>query len=578
MTMPAEPTADGYLVQLLQEAGRLTMTQIDAARERVANECPSGGEPLSVFRELVRAGEIDEAGAMELLAARFGMKVVDLNQVVITSDALERVTREQAVQYRLLPVALRGGVLQVAVADPLETEGVDGLSHLLGMTIETLIATPDQIVRAIDRHYGRATAEFADLVNASGSGPIAPNAEHALRVADDAGEADAPIIKLVQRLIEEAVAQRASDIHLEPLERRFRVRYRVDGVLIAAGDPPKRLQAAIISRVKIMAGISIAEKRLPQDGRIQIAVGGRSLDLRVSSLPTSHGESIVMRILDQQSLEFGLAELGFLADDRATFERLVAQPDGMVLVTGPTGSGKTTTLYSCLHAINLPDRKIITVEDPVEYQMSGVNQVPVRADVGMTFASALRAMLRQAPNVVMVGEMRDKETAEIAIHASLTGHLVFSTLHTNDAPGAVTRLIDIGVKAFLVSTSLRGVMAQRLVRKICPQCGEAHQPTPSELRQLGLTPAMAEGGTFRRGRGCEACHGTGYRGRMGIFEILVMDDDLRQLIHTGASGAKLRGKARVAGMRTLREDGIRKVIAGLTTVEEIVSITVGDVS
>jgi len=295
-------------------------------------------------------------------------------------------------------------------------------------------------------------------------------------------------------------------------------------------------------------------------------------------LPTSHGEGIVMRILDQESLKFGLAELGFFPDDEAIFKKLISQPDGIFLVTGPTGSGKTTTLYSCLHEINRPDQKIITVEDPVEYQMSGINQVPVRNEVGMTFAAALRAMLRQAPNIVMVGEIRDLETAEIAIHASLTGHMVFSTLHTNDAPGAVTRLVDIGVKPFLVSTSLSGVMAQRLVRKVCPDCAAPYEPDEQQIRQLNITPEIADTANFRKGKGCPSCHGTGYRGRMGIFELLVIDDDLRMMIHGGVSVARIREKARIAGMRTLREDGVRKVIAGLTTIEEVVSITIGDSS
>ena len=356
------------------------------------------------------------------------------------------------------------------------------------------------------------------------------------------------------------------------------MRYRIDGVLIEVENPPKRLQLSIISRLKIMANISIAEKRIPQDGRIQIAVGGKQLDLRVSSLPTVHGESIVMRILDKEGLTLGLPELGFFSDDAATFERLISLPDGILLVTGPTGSGKTTTLYGCLHFINKPDRKIITVEDPVEYQLNGINQVPVRQDVGMTFASALRAMLRQAPNIVMVGEIRDLETAEIAINASLTGHMVFSTLHTNDAPGAVTRLIDIGVKPFLVSTSLRAVMAQRLVRKICRHCKRPVTPDSRELRSLNINPAQAANATFAKGDGCGQCNSTGYRGRMGIFEILVVNEELQKMIYENAGTVRLRERARSLGMRTMREDGARKVTAGMTTIEEVVSITVGDAS
>jgi general secretion pathway protein E/type IV pilus assembly protein PilB len=325
-----------------------------------------------------------------------------------------------------------------------------------------------------------------------------------------------------------------------------------------------------------MANISIAEKRIPQDGRIQVTVGGKSLDLRVSSLPTVHGESIVMRILDKEGLQLGLPELGFFSDDQAVMEKLIGLPDGIFLVTGPTGSGKTTTLYSCLHFINKPDRKIITVEDPVEYQLGGINQVPVRHDVGMTFASALRAMLRQAPNIVMVGEIRDLETAEIAINSSLTGHMVFSTLHTNDAPGSINRLTDIGVKPFLVSTALRAAMAQRLIRKVCKQCKKPYEPDGQELRSLNITPAQAANASFTKGAGCPNCNGTGYRGRYGIFEMFIINDEIRRMIYDGAGTGKLREKARSLGMRTMREDGVRKVLTGATTIEEVVSITVGD--
>jgi general secretion pathway protein E/type IV pilus assembly protein PilB len=389
-------------------------------------------------------------------------------------------------------------------------------------------------------------------------------------------DADAPLIRLVNQLIVDAFKLRASDIHLEPLAKKFRLRYRIDGVMQEMKSPPKRLQAPIIARLKIQAGMSISEHRIPQDGRIQSKVGTKLIDLRVSCLPTNHGESIVMRILDKEGLKLGLPELGFFTDDQQTFERLIALPDGILLVTGPTGSGKTTTLYSCLNFINRPDRKLITVEDPVEYVLSGINQVQVNDVIGFTFAAALRSILRQAPNVVMIGEIRDMETASIAINASLTGHLVFSTLHTNDAPGAVARLVDIGVKPFLVASSTRCLMAQRLVRKICKKCVGPYQPTDYEMNMLGLTPEDVKNANLQKGRGCGNCNGTGHRGRMGIFEIFVIDDEARKLIYDRVPTNVLRQRAREMGMRTLREDGIRKVLAGQTTPEEVIRATIGD--
>jgi len=398
------------------------------------------------------------------------------------------------------------------------------------------------------------------------------------KAGDDgaAVDADAPLIKLVNSIIVEAFKMRASDIHLEPLAKTFRVRYRIDGVLHEIKPPPKRLQAAIVSRLKIQSNMSISEHRVPQDGRIQTQVGGKLIDLRVSCLPTNHGESIVMRILDKEGLKLGLPQLGFFTDDQQTFERLIGLPDGILLVTGPTGSGKTTTLYSVLNFINRPDRKIITVEDPVEYVMSGINQVHVNETVGLTFAAALRSMLRQAPNVIMLGEIRDLETATIAINASLTGHLVFSTLHTNDAPGAVTRLIDIGVKPFLVASSTRALIAQRLVRKICKKCAAPHTPTEAEMRALNIDADQATGANFMKGKGCNDCSKTGNRGRFGIFEMFVIDDEARKLIYDKVPSSVLRVRAREMGMRTLREDGARKVLAGLTTAEEVIRATVGD--
>jgi general secretion pathway protein E/type IV pilus assembly protein PilB len=377
-------------------------------------------------------------------------------------------------------------------------------------------------------------------------------------------------------IIMEAYRNRASDIHIEPLEKRLRVRYRIDGVLQEVDSPPKRLQPSIISRLKIMSNMSIAEKRVPQDGRIQIPVMGRTLDLRVSALPTNHGESIVMRILDKTSVMLGLGDLGFYTDQQEVMNKIIASPDGVFLVTGPTGSGKTTTLYACLNTINKPDRKIITVEDPVEYQLAGVNQVQVNADINLTFAAALRSILRQAPNIVMIGEIRDLETANIAVQASLTGHLVFSTLHTNDAPSAVTRMVDMGVKPFLVASAVRAIMAQRLVRRICQKCKEPYTPTDYEMRVLKIDPSELAKTTIYKGRGCSECSRTGYRGRTGIYEMFVVDEEVRRLVYERVPSNVLRARAREIGMRTLREDGIRKIMSGVSTPEEVISITQGD--
>jgi type IV pilus assembly protein PilB len=584
MTPPAATSAaDDFVLQLAIEHGLLQSAQIDAARAIARGHADGPSGPPRVLELLQQQGVLDPRQIAELVAHEFGMQMApDMTNLRITGDTLELVPRTVAAKHLLIPLSREGGKLRVAIADPLDTDGMDALGYLLKMPIEPVVATPEEIKSAIDRFYGKDANSIDDLLNdlAVGDGAEA-NAvtTEASTAADPTNtEADAPIIKLVHQIILEAIHRRASDIHIEPLEKRFRVRYRIDGVLIEVENPPKRLQLSIISRLKIMANISIAEKRVPQDGRIQIQMTGKQLDLRVSSLPTAHGESIVMRILDKEGLTLGLPELGFLSDDAAVFEKLITLPDGILLVTGPTGSGKTTTLYGCLHFINKPDKKIITVEDPVEYQLNGINQVPVRHDVGMTFASALRAMLRQAPNVVMVGEIRDLETAEIAINASLTGHMVFSTLHTNDAPGAVTRLIDIGVKPFLVSTSLRAIMAQRLVRKICRHCKRPYTPTSNELRSLNINPAQATHATFAKGDGCGECNSTGYRGRIGIFEIFVVNEEVQRMIYENVGTAKLRDKARSLGMRTMREDGARKVTAGLTTIEEVVSITVGDAS
>ncbi|MCF3652026.1 GspE/PulE family protein [Synoicihabitans lomoniglobus] len=562
-------STDEFVIELVRREELVTAAQLEAAEARLNAVIDAGEEPPSLAAMLVDQGATTEAALCAVMSAELDLPVIELAGVRASGETLTLVSHEQALRYGIMPLEQTADSLRIAVSDPLDLSAVDELGHLHHRAIETVLAAPTAIKNAIARHYGSDPDDADGTVTASTEAAGAPS-EGAVT------EDDAPIIQRVHAIIAEALRQRASDIHLEPLERRFRVRYRIDGRLLEVESPPKRLQLPLISRVKIMADISIAEKRLPQDGRIQVKVDGRSIDLRVSTVPTAHGESIVMRILDAEGLKPGLGEMGLSDDDAAMLKRLIGLADGMVLVTGPTGSGKTTTLYSCLHDINRPDRKIITVEDPVEYQLSGINQVPVRSEVGLTFAAALRAMLRQAPNVVMVGEIRDRETAEIAINASLTGHLVFSTLHTNDAPGAVTRMIDLGLPAFLVAGSLRAVVAQRLVRRVCESCREPVEPDPAGVAMVQAAGMSVAEGRFCRGGGCPACHGTGYRGRLAIFEFFVVNEAIERLIHQHAGLSSLREHARQIGMRTLREDGLRKAAAGQTTLEEVMAATVGD--
>jgi type IV pilus assembly protein PilB len=563
---------DDYLVEILTDLGFVTAQQVEAARAEAASS-GVGIVDLLLANKVIRPMDVAQAKA-----AHFGSEVVNLAGLALPDDVISLIRRDIAKKYRVIPISKVGTTITVALSDPSDLDTIDSLHHLLRADIESKVASEQDVEAALNKYYGgRAGSD-----NAAMQATIQELTESEVVLARDADveaiDADAPVIKLVNQLIVEAFKLRASDIHLEPLSKMFRVRYRIDGVLQEMKSPPKRLQAAIIARLKIQSNMSIAEHRIPQDGRIQTKVGAKFIDLRVSCLPTNHGESIVMRILDKEGLRLGLPELGFFTDDQQTFEKLIAMPDGILLVTGPTGSGKTTTLYSCLHFINRPDRKIITVEDPVEYQLAGINQVQVNETVGLSFSMALRAILRQAPNVIMLGEIRDLETATIAINASLTGHLVFSTLHTNDAPSAVTRLIDIGVKPFLVASSTRALMAQRLVRKICRRCAAPYTPTDAEFRALAIDPAaIAAGASFMKGKGCNECNGTGHRGRFGVFEIFVIDDEARKLIYDRVSSSVLRNRAREMGMRTLREDGVRKVLAGLTTAEEVIRATVGDV-
>ncbi len=565
---------DDYIVEILESVGLIDSTQ-SAEALKVAQE-----KDKDVIDVLVESGIAKKMDILKTLANQFGMEIIDLTGHEIPQDVIDSVPADVARRYKVIPAYKIDNILTVAISDPLDVETLDSLRYVLKSNVEGAVAPAEQIAAALNQYYpqsGQGAVETMLEEITEGSVSVPTTAMQELIGEDvEVSEADAPIIKLVSLVILEAFRNRASDIHLEPMAKKFRIRYRIDGVLHEVESPPKRLQAAIISRIKIMSNMSIAEKRLPQDGRIQINVMGRDLDLRVSTIPTNHGESVVMRILDKEGLVLGLPQLGFLSDDQQLFERLIGMADGIMLVTGPTGSGKTTTLYACLNQINRPDRKIITVEDPVEYQLAGVNQVHVRSDIGLTFSSALRSILRQAPNIIMIGEIRDMETAEIAVNASLTGHLVFSTLHTNDAPSAVTRLMDIGVKPFLVASSTRGIMAQRLVRKICPACKEEYKPSDLELRLLGPHAEQVREANLYRGAGCTNCSHTGYKGRWGVFEIFTIDDEVRHMIYAQVTAAELRRKARELGMRTLREDGLRKALAGMTTLQEVLRVTAGD--
>jgi len=549
------PANDEYVIEILKDVGLVTQEQLEELGGR------TGG--LHLVENLVKEGIVSAEDVARTLASQNGMDYIDLAHVTPNPELVRLLTPELARRYKTIPISDHDGSLVLAVADPMDFEAFDSIGFILKRPVEFVCAIPSQISEKIERLYPLGLEEIGKAVGT-------------IEVEEEAGD-DAPIIRMVSNLLIEAQNNRASDIHIEPMEKRLRVRFRIDGNLQEVQSPPKKLQGAIISRLKIMTGtMSIAEKRVPQDGRIQVKVGEKTVDLRVNSIPTVHGESIVMRILDKSSLMLGLPELGFLSDDQALFERLVQLPDGIILVTGPTGSGKTTTLYACLNYMNKPDRKIITVEEPVEYQMTGINQVQVNSEIGMTFPAALRAMLRQAPNIVMLGEIRDEETASIAINASLTGHLVLSTLHTNDAPSAIARLVDIGVQPFLVSSAVRAVMAQRLVRKLCGNCKAPGELSDYEMRALGLDAAQLARATPMKAVGCEKCRGKGFRGRMGIFEIFVADDEIRQMINRNATTLQLRHRTRELGMRTLREDGIRKVLAGLTTADEVISSTMGD--
>ncbi|NQU24384.1 MAG: Flp pilus assembly complex ATPase component TadA [Candidatus Nealsonbacteria bacterium] len=525
---------------------------------------------------LSRLGYVSGEDVMRAMAEQHGRDYINLAEVVIPPSVVELVPESVARENAVLPLSESDGELIVIVSDPLDFETIEKLRFILNCQIEIALAPRESILEAINRYYGQTVGESADSMLQEFTDTaidFTETLEEDEGAEEDVDESSAPIVRLVQLMITEAAQLRASDIHVEPFEDRIRVRYRIDGILVERDSPPRRLLGALMSRIKILARLDIAERRRTQDGRIKVSVGEKELDLRVSVIPTNHGQSVVMRILDKDNIKVGLRQLGFSEEDFRRFDGLIQRPNGIILVTGPTGSGKTTSLYAALNDLNTPDKKIITAEDPVEYYLPGVNQVEIRHSIGLDFARVIRAMLRQAPNIILVGEMRDLETAQMGIQASLTGHLVFSTLHTNDSPSAITRLIDMGVPSYLVSSSVVAIMAQRLVRVVCQKCKQSYSPSETLLETAGITPEMAKNATFSIGRGCGNCQGSGYRGRLGLFELLLMSAKIRELTFNKAPTEDLRRTAISEGMKTLYWDAIDKVIRGVTSLEEVFRVT-----
>ena len=526
--------------------------------------------------EVVRLGYATGDKVMKALAKAYRMPFVDLTGIEVDEDVVGKLPESVARENSIFPLADLGGTLRIATCDPSDMDAQEKLRFILNREIEMAIAHREQIVEAINRHYGLSDGESADSMLQEFTDTAIDFTETAVEQeagADEDDQSDSPVVKLVNLIITEAVQLRASDIHVEPFEDRIRIRYRIDGRLVERDNPPRRLLGAILSRIKILSKLDIAERRRPQDGRIKLTADGKDYDLRVSVLPTNHGQSVVMRILDKDNIKVGIRQLGLSENDFRQFKNLIRRPNGIILVTGPTGSGKTTTLYASLNELNSPDTKIITAEDPVEYYLAGINQVEIRHSIGLDFARVIRAMLRQAPNVILVGEMRDTETAQMGIQASLTGHLVFSTLHTNDAPGAVTRMIDMGVPAYLVASSVIAVLAQRLVRVNCVKCKQPHQPLDTQIEAAGITPEMLQGATFMKGRGCSNCQKSGYKGRLGIFELMIMNNKIRELAFQGAATQEIRRAAVSQGMRVMFEDGVAKALRGITTLDEVFRVS-----
>lgn len=556
--------------QILLKNGLISQEQLDEAR----NIADKTGDKLANC--LIRLDYVTAVNVMKAMADEHGVRYVKLSTTEIPPGVLELMPETLAREYVVLPLDERDGELTIVTSDPEDFATIDKLTFMLNRRIEIALAPRDTILEAINRCYGQAIGESADAMLQEFTDTaidFTETVDESMMPGDeDVDESSAPIVRLTQLIITEAVQLRASDIHIEPFEDRIRVRYRIDGVLVERDSPPRRLLGALLSRLKILSKLDIAERRRTQDGRIKVTVGEKELDLRVSIIPTNHGQSVVMRILDKDNIKIGLRQLGFAEDDFNLFNTMIRRPNGIILVTGPTGSGKTTSLYAALNALNTPDRKIITAEDPVEYYLAGINQVEIKHQIGLDFASVIRSMLRQAPNIILVGEMRDLETAQMGIQASLTGHLVFSTLHTNDAPSAVTRLADMGVPSYLIASSVIAIMAQRLVRTICKKCRAPFSPGQSVIESAGFPPAMLEDAKFMRGRGCSACGMKGYRGRMGIYELMKMSSKIRELTFSEAPTAQIRQAAISEGMKTLYYDGLYKVTKGITTIEEVMRV------
>ncbi|MCY3012112.1 MAG: GspE/PulE family protein [Planctomycetota bacterium] len=551
---------------LLLSRGVVSLDQLKEAKST------SKKEDITIGQALVNSGYASSEEVTQALAEFYRFEYVDLSTIRIPDHVIQLVPESVARENKIIPVSDEDGTIKVLVTDPFDIETIEKLRFILNRKVETALAPQEQIIEAINRYYGQVEGESADsMLQEFTDTQIDFTETEEDKIAAEEGEGDdsAPVVRLVHYMIAEAVQLRASDIHVEPFEERVRIRYRIDGVLVERDSPPRRLLGAILSRIKILAKMDIAERRRPQDGRITITVGEKELDLRVSIIPTNHGQSSVMRLLDKDNIKVGVKQLGLADKDFKTFSGLIKRPNGIFLVTGPTGSGKTTTLYAALNALNRPDRKIITAEDPVEYYLAGINQVEVRHNIGLDFARIIRAMLRQAPNIILVGEMRDTETAQMGIQASLTGHLVFSTLHTNDAPSAVTRMTDMGVPGYMVASSVIAVMAQRLVRKICTRCKYPITLSEAVLADAELPAEVVPFAKFSKGKGCPYCQKKGFRGRLGIYEMMVVNGKIRDSMFKAKSSAELRTEAIQQGMTTLYCDGLRKVISGITTLDEV---------